>query len=67
MSTFFPQLYHFSKRFLGIWLTERFLKATVFGQFAGGLDEAEVKKVVCKLAQRKISSIVFFSIERDLE
>ena len=50
----------------GGWLTGKLLKATAFGQFAGGLDEAATQEVVLKLAKRNISSIWFFCIERDL-
>ena len=61
------QLYHLSKRVLGTWLTGKLLRLTAFGQFAGGVSERETSAVVRRLAERNISSIWFFSIERDLE
>ena len=60
------QLYQLSKRILGRWLTEKVLRASVFGQFAGGMSETDTKRVVRKLADNGISSIWFFSNERDL-
>lgn len=39
---------------------------TVFGQFAGGVNAEESENVVRLLAERNISSIWFYSIERDL-
>ena len=60
------QLYHLSKCILGSWLTERLLKMSVFGQFAGGLDERDAEASVLRLAEQKIFSIWFFSIERDI-
>lgn len=56
-----------SKRILGDWLTGKILKATVLGQFAGGLDEVDTEAMVKRLAARNISTIWFFSIERNLE
>lgn len=61
------QLYHFSKRVFGSWLTGKLLRSTAFGQFAGGVSETETEEVVKNLAERNISSIWFFSVERDLE
>ena len=60
------QLYHISKRLLGNWLTEKLLKLSVFGQFAGGINEVESEVVVKKLALHGISSIWFYSDEKDL-
>ena len=42
------------------------LRATVFGQFAGGVDEEDSVKTVERLAQRNISSIWNYSIEQDV-
>ena len=38
----------------------------MFGQFTGGLNEAESEVVVRKLAQHGVSTIWFFSDEKDL-
>jgi hypothetical protein len=51
----------------GEWLTEKIWTATLLGQFTGGVDEKAVEEMVRKLATRNISTIWFFSIERDLE
>ena len=42
------------------------MKATVFGQFAGGATVAETVKVVRKLAVHGVSTIWFFSDEKDI-
>ena len=60
------QLYHLSKRLLGEWMTEKLLRASVLSQFAGGVNEAESEVVVRKLASHGISSIWFYSDEKDL-
>ena len=60
------QLYHLSKRLLGKWMTEKLLRASVLSQFAGGVNEAESEVVVRKLANHGISSIWFYSDEKDL-
>ena len=66
VTVIYLQLYQLSKRILGQWLTEKVLRASVFGQFAGGVSETDTEKVVRKLVDKGISSIWFFSIERDL-
>jgi len=63
----FLQLYSISKRVLGRWLTEKILRATVFGQFAGGVDEKDTLVTVQKHAKRNISSIWNYSTEQDIE
>lgn len=63
----FLQLYSISKRVLGRWLTEKILRATVFGQFAGGVDEKDTLATVQKHAKRNISSIWNYSTEQDIE
>ena len=67
MAVFTMQLYKLSKRLLGSWMTEKLLRASVFSQFTGGVDEAESEGVVRKLADHGISSIWFYSDEKDLE
>jgi len=52
---------------LGPSVTEKVLKATVFGQFAGGLNERECRRAVMRLADSGVSSIWFYSIEKDLQ
>ena len=58
------QLYQVSRRFLGRWITEKLLRASVFGQFTGGLNEAETEGVVKRLAWNGVSSIWFYSDEK---
>ena len=60
------QLYNLSRKLLGRWITGKLLRATVFGQFAGGVDEEDSVKTVERLAQRNISSIWNYSIEQDV-
>ena len=38
----------------------------MFGQFSGGLNETESETVVRNLAQNGVSSIWFFSDEKDI-
>ncbi len=52
---------------LGLRLTEKILRLTAVGQFASGLDESSSRGSVEKLADKGVTSIWFYSIERDLE
>lgn len=61
------QYYELSKKLLGPKVTESVLKATVFGQFAGGLNERETRGVAMRLAEAGVSSIWNYCIEKDLE
>ncbi len=56
-----------SKKYLGLPVTKGLLRATVFGQFAGGLTERECQRTVERLAEAGVSSIWNYSTERDLE
>ena len=47
-------------------MSERLLRITLLGQFAGGLDERDCKTTVLRLAEQNVSSLWFFSIERDV-
>ncbi len=65
-ATYPLQLYGISKRLLGRWLTEKLMRATVFGHFAGGKDVEETAQTVRRLAGRGISSIWQYCIEQDI-
>ncbi len=60
------QYFELSKKYLGLRITEQLLRATVFGQFAGGLTERESSRTVSRLAEVGVSSIWNYSTERDL-
>ena len=60
-------MYNISRRVFGVRLTEKLLRMTVFGQFAGGLDERDSERTVRQLADKGVSSIWFYSVDTDLE
>ena len=61
------QYYDLAKRYIGPVVTEKALRATVFGQFVGGINEREAKRTVRRLADAGVSSIWNYSTEKDLQ
>ena len=61
------QYYHLAKKYAGPVVIEKALRATVFGQFVGGMNEREAKRTVRRLADAGVSSLWSFFKEKDLQ
>eukprot|EP00731_Ephydatia_muelleri_P022552 Em0015g135a len=60
------KLFSVAQRLLGERLFESLLRGTVFGQFAGGVDEEDAAKTCAKLSRKGISSVWQYSVEQDV-
>ena len=60
------QLFSVGQKLLGKRLFESLMRSTVFGQFAGGVDEADAAKTCAKLSRKGISSVWQYSVEQDM-
>ena len=60
------QLFSIGQKLLGKRLFESLMRSTVFGQFAGGVDEADAAKTCAKLSRKGISSVWQYSVEQDI-
>ena len=60
------QLFSVAQKLLGEKLFESLMRRTVFGQFAGGVDEEDAAKTCAKLSRKGISSVWQYSVEQDV-
>ncbi|KAL5477160.1 hypothetical protein EMCRGX_G023912 [Ephydatia muelleri] len=60
------KLFSVAQKLLGERLFESLLRGTVFGQFAGGVDEEDAAKTCAKLSRKGISSVWQYSVEQDV-
>ena len=60
------QLMKIAKRMLGKRLFKSLMKATFYGQFVAGEDQAEIKPVIEKMRTFGVKSILDYSAEEDI-
>lgn len=60
-------LLQMSRRFLGDYITDGMLKATLFGHFCAGEDEKRIQPAIADLRRSGIGGILDFAAESDIE
>ena len=55
-----------SRKLLGEGIFKRIMKATVYGQFVGGEDIPELKKVIEDLKANGIYPVLDYAVEKDI-